>query len=435
MAVMKQAQQGAVTLLITTLLLVLALVVALGSYRSLFFQIKRAQNEVQARQQHWRAEGGLECGYSHIVNNKNSSIPNNLNTLCVDLELTYLSADPTNASTLMSQYQMTTLKKNILFQRGRSPGAIRSTSDLIVFGSTLISPPDPGPKNSDGKYECAAIAVAKYVIATAGVTNNGVGSAIQKPSAVFDNSADCAPTHKTNSSSQSGIWKNSSGLYEAVDVKNDIYRDETLNPFKDLFGYERGEWEKARDDTEFKFLSYTMTSGDVDCVSKFKGALVLGQPNQVWIDGSCQLNQASIDTMSTIQNAHPGTYLFLLVHNGVLGIRGSGSIQGVLFHFNSGFAADTANWNGFDTELIADLNANFDAPIKTLYGSATTLTPKHATYLQSGSFQFTGGMAFDTQGQIALFYNSLRLQYNSDIENSFSFSVPPRWQKGSWNDL
>lgn len=38
---MKQAQQGAVTLLITTLLLVLALVVALGSYRSLFFQIKR----------------------------------------------------------------------------------------------------------------------------------------------------------------------------------------------------------------------------------------------------------------------------------------------------------------------------------------------------------------------------------------------------------
>ena len=43
-------QRGVVTLLITSVLLVGALVVTLGTYRSVFHQIKVAQNEVQGRQ-------------------------------------------------------------------------------------------------------------------------------------------------------------------------------------------------------------------------------------------------------------------------------------------------------------------------------------------------------------------------------------------------
>ncbi|HDZ9241636.1 TPA: hypothetical protein RUZ16_003302, partial [Vibrio cholerae] len=64
---MRQYQQGVATLLITSILLSVALVVTLGSYKNLFYQIKRAQNEVKARQEHWLAEGGLECGYSQFL--------------------------------------------------------------------------------------------------------------------------------------------------------------------------------------------------------------------------------------------------------------------------------------------------------------------------------------------------------------------------------
>ena len=60
-------QQGAITLLITALLLVAILVLSLASYKNVFFQAKRAQNEIISRQQHWAAEGGLECAYSLAV--------------------------------------------------------------------------------------------------------------------------------------------------------------------------------------------------------------------------------------------------------------------------------------------------------------------------------------------------------------------------------
>ncbi|MEF1341863.1 hypothetical protein REH81_34815, partial [Vibrio rotiferianus] len=60
-------QSGAATLLVTSMLLVAALVVTLGSYKSLFYQIKQANNQIVSRQEHWQAEGGLECGFTHIV--------------------------------------------------------------------------------------------------------------------------------------------------------------------------------------------------------------------------------------------------------------------------------------------------------------------------------------------------------------------------------
>lgn len=54
-----QKQIGATTLLITSILLSITLIATLGSYKNLFYQIKRAQNEVKARQVHW-AKGGIE---------------------------------------------------------------------------------------------------------------------------------------------------------------------------------------------------------------------------------------------------------------------------------------------------------------------------------------------------------------------------------------
>ncbi|MGR5266094.1 hypothetical protein ACPV38_19195, partial [Photobacterium damselae] len=67
-------QHGAAALLVVSVLLVAALMMSLGSYKSLFYQIKRANNQLEARQEHWRAEGGLECVYSN-VKTKQISLP------------------------------------------------------------------------------------------------------------------------------------------------------------------------------------------------------------------------------------------------------------------------------------------------------------------------------------------------------------------------
>nr|WP_207621596.1 hypothetical protein [Vibrio ziniensis] len=60
------SQQGLATLMITSVLLMAALVITMGTYKNLFYQIKRAQNEVKARQHHWHAEGVLECTYTQF---------------------------------------------------------------------------------------------------------------------------------------------------------------------------------------------------------------------------------------------------------------------------------------------------------------------------------------------------------------------------------
>ncbi|MGF1695073.1 hypothetical protein L4C54_05285 [Vibrio lamellibrachiae] len=427
-------QRGVTALLVTALLLMGTLAFALGSYRGVFYQIKVANNQIDDRKAHWRAEGGLECGFSSMVFNNDSTIPSNLNGVCSDMDLDYLQASSSDPERLIAKHGNRELSKSLTFSGSSGAGAIKSTSDLIVFGNAEFPPPDPGLKNSDGLYECVAVVVRSNIVINGNISNQGVGSTISKPSEDFDNSSDCAPSHKTTTGGVNGIWRNASNNYVSTGVELDFQRDETLNPFKTLFEVERGDWEQIRDNPDFEFINYTMLGNDVDCVARFKDDLVSGQPNQVWIDGSCELDQAAIDVITNIQSSHSGTYLFLLVHNGVLGIRGSGSIEGVVFHFNENFASNPAYWDSFSTVLQADLNANFTLPIETAYGANTALTPKHATYLQSGSFKFTGGMLFDTQGQMALFNNSMRLQYNSDIINSFQFSAKPKWKKGSWSD-
>ncbi|OEE34418.1 hypothetical protein A1QO_07820 [Vibrio genomosp. F10 str. ZF-129] len=431
---MRKNQQGAAALVVTALLLVGALAFALSSYRGVFYQIKVANNQIDARIAHWRAEGGLECGFSAIVLNNSSTIPTNLNTVCSAMGLAHLKATDDDPERLSAKFGHREVSKSITFSGDSGSGAIKSTSDLIIYGSTLVSPPDPGVRNSDNEYECIAVVVSHSLLASAGILNHGVGSAIPKSSVGFDNSSDCAGNHKTSTSLKAGIWRDASSNYVSFNAGNDLQRNETLNPFKAEFDFERGDWEKVRDHSDYGFMSYTMLGSDVDCVQQFKDDLVRGQANKVWIDGSCELNQAAINEITDIQSAHSGTYLFLLVHNGVFAIRGSGSIKGVIFHFNENFQPDPTYWDRFSTETVADLNANFTVPIQTVYGESTLLTPKHATFLQSGSFKFAGGMMFDTQGQMALFYDSMRLQYNSDITSSFVFSTKPKWKKGSWND-
>lgn len=61
-----QNQWGVMTLLMTSILLIAALALTLGSYKTTFFQIKTVQNEIKSRQAYWLAEGGLECAY-HMI--------------------------------------------------------------------------------------------------------------------------------------------------------------------------------------------------------------------------------------------------------------------------------------------------------------------------------------------------------------------------------
>lgn len=93
-------QQGAAALLVVSVLLVAALMMSLGSYKSLFYQIKRANNQIEARQEHWRAEGGLECVYSKTKINK--TLPTNVNDCITAMGLDALTYSSGSSSLVTS---------------------------------------------------------------------------------------------------------------------------------------------------------------------------------------------------------------------------------------------------------------------------------------------------------------------------------------------
>lgn len=165
---MRQYQQGVATLLITSILLSVALVVTLGSYKNLFYQIKRAQNEVKARQQHWEAEGGLECLFSYVkddITRIDQVIPFNhthLNSLCQtplklsQLNITDLSPGVYRINSI-SHNGWTQLNKTFSTQNSSGRGAIQTTSRLTTYGDLNIHPDAKGGINSDKQYECVSM--------------------------------------------------------------------------------------------------------------------------------------------------------------------------------------------------------------------------------------------------------------------------------------
>ncbi len=156
-------QRGGATLLITSVLLIAALLVTLGSTRTVFFQIKRAQNELESRKQHWVAEGGLECVYTKAKNS--NSVPTSI-TECKDaLSLSELTITTGAPNVIHSKKGNLLLNKAFNSPTISSTGAIRSASDLVINGS-YTSSPDPGKNLGSHEWQCTSVRYLDLFYAT-----------------------------------------------------------------------------------------------------------------------------------------------------------------------------------------------------------------------------------------------------------------------------
>ncbi|MEI8599553.1 hypothetical protein P4S64_23625 [Vibrio sp. M60_M31a] len=137
----KSNQSGYVALLVTSILLLLALIVVLASSKGIFFQIKVAQNELRARQAHWLAEGGVECAWSQF------RVKNAVPTVVTDCG-SGLSTIPNFTSTssgylVTSNVGFTSINKEIMMGGNLGYGAMQSSADLYFYSSATFSTPDP----------------------------------------------------------------------------------------------------------------------------------------------------------------------------------------------------------------------------------------------------------------------------------------------------
>lgn len=142
----KSNQSGYVALLVTSILLLLALIVVLASSKGIFFQIKVAQNELRARQAHWKAEGGLECAFSKAKLEK--QIPATVDDCKTAMELIGLTFSAGDVSVVTSELENARLRKTIKFPAVGGTGAIKSTSDLVINGA-YTSSADPGKSRKE----------------------------------------------------------------------------------------------------------------------------------------------------------------------------------------------------------------------------------------------------------------------------------------------
>ncbi|WEM41802.1 hypothetical protein PTW35_14495 [Photobacterium sp. DA100] len=430
---MIRKQSGMMSLLITAIMLVAALMMTLGASRTVFYQIKRADNELAARKAYWAAEGGLECAFTKASVDldpamlDDSIYPGYLASECKSpLALSVLKYQLSGTHyDVISEYSTQGIKKRLVKTmafEGSAPGALKSTADLYIYGSSAFSTPDPGVLGPEG-WQCVAINYKRIFSSHSGAANLGLihGAA---PYQGFDSQGfDCADSHMTNVSSNSG--------YGA-----DFVQTTGLDPFFDMFKRDKSDWNEVRTSSEWGFstinASKTVSISGVDygivenCGEKLASKVEAGV-SHIWVEGSCELTSGvggGVEKLSEAFTSKGNPATFLMIHDGIFSIQGSMTFPGMLYHLTTDFTPVEALWGEFEA------NSHF--------GNAVyfpTLTKGNTVYFQRGAFVFSGGQILDTENLDAYFAQSLNFAFNKDKIDDVTLVLPPVWIEGSWHDF
>ncbi|WP_412494842.1 hypothetical protein BCU92_05130 [Vibrio cyclitrophicus] len=421
---MNKNQQGAVVLLTTSVLLVTALMLTFGSYRSVFYQIKRSQNEVEARKQHWEAEGGLECGFTEIKEDNSTHPLDHIYNACT---LSSISISPSTIGdttyTLTSMSGYNSLKKNITIT-SRFIGAIQARSNLKLIGANEFIP------DVEGVNQCVSVRYAS------GFIMNGSFKTLN-PAGVTCNSAyqtDTAESDYSCPSGDSNCVKHSKWDYDltvAGDdrthrgpgklVENDFVYDSSLNPFESFFGDTRSNIDSIK--AEYEIVQGTVTSGfsgSDSCQDRIKNAYSLN--DFVWVEGDCDLESGNLLNTTLIGVSSK----VLVVQDGILTVNGANDFPGIIYHL---FTSTISSSVDLSSRWTSDVSTYSNLSTAEL----TTTQKQKLTFFSRGAFKPKGGYVFDTPGGLTVFGVSLSLTFDSgSVPNN---SSKAKWQKGSWNDL
>lgn len=407
-------QRGVVILMVVSILLAAALMLTLSSYKSVFYQIKRAQNELKDRQAHWQVEGGVECLYAYI-----SAAPSQLNTLSsatntvlddickTDLNLTELYSYPISAEryVIHSNSHSHAITKQFLYAAKTGLGAIQTTADLRIRGSAEISPDVPRNKNSAGTYDCIAVRYKSQVSFEATTSSDLLTTLEPIAGAPYSGfSGECANTHKT-ANSISGNTSVDAGLF-----KQDYKQDTSLDPFRNYFGMDKTPSNLAEVKSHYQVISLATVVDGHDCADVIQTQSNAGK-RKLWIEGHC-----IIDSPIVIHGAYS-----LVVENGLFAAHGSMVFEGSIYHMVDMTLSD------FSLANIASYwsHVSFKAAIQSYLGPTTV-------YFDNGAFEPKGGMVFDAEGGEVVLNGS----YSIDYSSANSLNNPPKaltWIAGSWN--
>ncbi|HIF9518242.1 TPA: hypothetical protein ACX6SR_002668 [Photobacterium damselae] len=414
-------QQGMSTLLITSMLLVVALIFSLASYKNLFYQIKRTQNEVLARQAHWAAEGGLECGFAEISNKSDVNTSLDKCKTVIDGQPLTLSISTNDGRSLLTSETNNKYKKitkTIASGGTRSSGVIKSSSDLYFKGSYGVFP-DPYKEKSPNKWECIILRYKTNVYLhqdiTTHIKNKQFKGAPTPPLEGFDiNHNKCHVDNMTISATKRS------------EFKADIIQNVDMDIFKETFGVERSKWLEVKQ----KYFVDGNKTGGLTCIDKIKES-ISQEKRHVWITGDCTLDDIDLKLLPGFNSSEQG--VFILVHNGILKMSGTAIYKAIIYHFNNSFTPTGSQWSGtiLDGSIYPDSYKTSDDDNL----NAAEFSKKTVAYI-SGSQRPTGGFMFDTPNQVTYLEYSGLLNYDGKLLSELLAPFgKPRWVEGSWHDF
>ncbi|WP_252029713.1 hypothetical protein [Vibrio sp. SCSIO 43135] len=442
-----RAQTGIATLLVTSVLLTAALLITLGSYKSLFYQIKRAQNEVKARQQHWVAEGALECFYTKAI--QTQTIPQSSNFFECNTNGTVTFGFQTltaNQTLVTASYGFTQIQKILTYPGKGASGVMKATSNLYFAGGMAMRP-DPGTSLGDDEWGCTMLRYSSDFKVFGTISNQNLNDA-HPPYAGFPSGQSCR-----NSSGDSYITTAIGNYNTPANLQQDFVNDTSQKPFEDLFATPREQWFEVMSSKEFIKISDSILvngSGELlyeqstlpapqivtHCGDEIATAIESGE-DLIWVYGSCHLDS---DDLANIGEAiDPATGIspiaggvILVIHNGLLSTSGALDFKGMLYHFVS---EDSDGEPEF--EPTASLWESLDAPQKLVLdgavGPVSGVSASNTAYFQSGSFYPIGGYVMDAPGTYAVYNSSVSFSYDQDVINvPLSKLKKLEWKSGGW---
>ncbi|WP_413516677.1 hypothetical protein [Photobacterium phosphoreum] len=423
----KHQQSGMTTLLITSMLLIVALLFSLASYKNLFYQIKRTQNEVLARQAHWAAEGGLECGFAQIQ--KAGNISDAILTDCNDGQALTLSTDD-GKSVLTSETdnKYKKIAKTIVAGGAKSSGVIKSSADLYFNGSYVFYP-DPGNLRSTYSWDCILLRYRDNVfIHDDGNVNNGFGNADLEHSYppyldFFKDSYNHKCSSSTVANYRTPLKTKKPSLFES-----DIQKEPMMDLFKETFGVSRDDWMSVRNRSEFVEID-----PGSDCGSKIF-EVANKNKRHIWINGDCILNKVTSNLVK--EKAVNLNGLFLLVHNGLFSLTGVSELNALIYHFNNDYNPVSNGINSWSLTSLGGIVLSNDK-YKPTEGNLTPneIMNKVVSYI-NGSIILSGGLILDTPGYVSYFNAGGSFSFDGELINDLLAPFgKPRWQQGSWHDF
>ncbi|HCE2132831.1 hypothetical protein [Vibrio parahaemolyticus] len=428
---------GYTTLLVTSILLLFALIASLASSKGVFFQLKVAQNELKARQEHWKAEGGLECAFAQIKEKMLVLPPSGTITLlgcAVSTTIRKLS----DYEYLVTSKEGNTNLSKVIISTGNGLGAVLKTSASVELTGSMHFVPKAKGLSSDS--ECTSIIAGGTVSYVASVSGSDehfltVDSSVSSHATgiLGAPSFTCKNSHKSNlfeETKRPTYLATTSTSNKNEDIKENVAN---ISVFKDLFTMDFNAVNVAKLKNEIKAdpVGVVIASGKTpkgwvkSCHTKLANAYAAGK-RRFWVDGSCAISGNIFgSTTQPVDNA-----IQLIIYDGVLYSQSMSYFDGLLYQYLSKPTVLDVK------EIWIDL---FDS--KSDIGVTPTSFHKHDinndfnkyAFLLDGSLKLDGGIGLDAEDRTIKLNGSLIPAYNGGKSGKYIEKL--KWQRGSWNDL